>query len=229
MAVRIDLARIQALAAGGAYGGIFTLGGESVALCLSWLALLFHWNWIGAGWDLTPAEKDAIDAMIAEAVNDLMQPMEGGVMLIATVVAHAGGNLPDGYLRCNGQLYDRVDYPLLYAALHSTYIENDDEFRTPDLRGRTAIGEGTGYQLTPRDMNDMGGVEEHELTAEEMPEHQHQYDRMTLDAAGTFIHGSGYAKSENTSTATLWSGLGHDHETMQPWTAVRYIIKADDV
>ncbi len=44
---------------------------------------------------------------------------------------------------------------------------------TPDLRGRFILGAGQGKRLIPRKVNDMGGKENHVLTIDEMPAHNH--------------------------------------------------------
>lgn len=222
--VRLNYANIASLAASGAYGGARELDALTCAFLFSILAM---WPQFAFAWEDGDTAWDDIEAMLGQAANDLITEAESpSDMLIGTVVPYAGGSLPDLYILCNGQIYQRVDYPELYDVLHSTFHVNPTEFRTPDLRGRGIIGEGSGPGLSLRTIGELGGVEDVTLTAEEMPEHQHQYDRMTLDPAGTFIHGSGYTKSENTSTATLWSGLGQEHENMQPFFVLKYIIYA---
>ncbi len=228
VAVSLNLAEIQGLAAGGAYAGTFTLSGESAALVLSWLALLFHRNWVGAGYELTPAEIDIIDDMIAQCLTELMDPVEADGMRVGTCVASAEGSLPPLYLKCDGQLYDRVDYPLLYAALHSSFIENDDEFRTPDLRGRVPIGEGTGWSLTPRDMGDNAGEEEHTLSEAELARHDHTYSILQPNLAGTIVTGSGYTLMEHQNAPTSSEGSGYAHENMPPFFVIRWIIYAGE-
>lgn len=52
---------------------------------------------------------------------------------VGTIVAHAGVNVPDGWLVCDGTAYRKADYPALAAALGATGAGRD--FRVPDLRG----------------------------------------------------------------------------------------------
>lgn len=50
-----------------------------------------------------------------------------------TIVAHAGVNVPDEWLPCDGTTYRKGDYPALAAALGATGAGG--EFTVPDLRG----------------------------------------------------------------------------------------------
>lgn len=49
------------------------------------------------------------------------------------IVAHAGVNVPDEWLPCDGATYRKGDYPALAAALGATGAGS--EFTVPDLRG----------------------------------------------------------------------------------------------
>lgn len=59
----------------------------------------------------------------------------GGVssVPVGTIVAHAGVNVPDEWLPCDGTSYRKADYPALAAALDATGAGS--EFTVPDLRG----------------------------------------------------------------------------------------------
>lgn len=74
MARLLNLAGIQALAAATPYGGERSLTSESAALLISAASLLYDYNiWQGASYTLTDAEKDDIAAMLAQAVDDLLE------------------------------------------------------------------------------------------------------------------------------------------------------------
>lgn len=54
---------------------------------------------------------------------------------------------PEGYLFCQGQLLNRVDYPDLFTAIGTTWTGTGDpgtQFRLPDGRGRVGVGSGLG-------------------------------------------------------------------------------------
>jgi len=52
-----------------------------------------------------------------------------------TIVAFASATPPGGWLLCNGSAVSQATYPALYAAIGATL---------PDLRGKAAMGVGTG-------------------------------------------------------------------------------------
>ena len=52
---------------------------------------------------------------------------------VGTIVAHAGVNVPDDWLPCDGTAYRKGDYPALAAVMGATGAGG--EFTVPDLRG----------------------------------------------------------------------------------------------
>lgn len=154
-----------------------------------------------------------------------------GACMIGQIVSFATATLPPGYLACDGGVYNRVDWPRLYAVLDSAYILTADTFTTPDLRGKTVIGQGGGYSMAQT-----GGAATHTLTVSEMPAHAHTTQPhthgyigvATLDLLGEFP-GAGMAPSANVTAAsgvTVDSaGGGAAHENMPPYHALRYAIR----
>lgn len=226
MANELNLSEIQGLGSSGAYDGTFTLSGDSAALCLSWLAILRHFNWEGAGYELTDAEKDDIDEMIATALLELMlEATVDGTPLGAIIWTCTTDNLED-YIHCVGGNYDRVDYPDLYALLDDVYIIDVDTFTVPDLHGRVVIGDGRGGGLSDRDAGDTGGVEEHTLTTDEMPAHTHTIEVFSASASDeNFVDSSRDVSSEGNAT-TSSEGSDDPHENMPPFEVIRPWIRA---
>lgn len=157
--VRLILADIEDLAASGAYGGLRVISPKTSATVLSsavWLRQLF--NWIGAGYDLTEDEMDTIDELVSQLENDLMVGIPGQIITNMSKV-----NTP-GTLYCNGQRYNRVDYPELYAVLPDALIVSVDVFEVPQMNSRFWRGD-----TVPNPQGSIGGQNSVELLEKHLP------------------------------------------------------------
>lgn len=158
--------------------------------------------------------------------HNLLDYGTGGTMPIGQIIEHVLGTLPANWLPCDGGTYLRVDWPLLYAVLDSAYIVDADHFVTPDLRGRSPLGAGSGPGLTVRAVNASGGEESHVLAIGELPAHTHPVTAIQTTAGGAAnILGNTVAGIvHNLSTGSTGSGNGHN--TMHPFTAVKFAVVA---
>lgn len=61
---------------------------------------------------------------------------------IGTIKMVAHGNVPSGYLECNGQVVSRTTYSALFSAIGTTFGAGDGSttFKLPDLRGEFIRG-----------------------------------------------------------------------------------------
>ncbi len=92
------------------------------------------------------------------------------------IIAYGGAIIPGGWALCNGDILDgnQPEYAELYRVIRKQFGGGaGNQFRVPDLRGRTAIGTGRGQNLTTRGLGETLGRETHQLSLEEMPEHDH--------------------------------------------------------
>lgn len=80
----------------------------------------------------------------------------------------AFGFAPMGWARCDGQVLPKNQNQALYALIGNTYGGGGATFALPDLRTRTAIHWGSGYNL-----GQSGGEGNHQLTVAEIPAHRH--------------------------------------------------------
>ena len=70
----------------------------------------------------------------------------------------------------------------LFSLLGTTYGgDGRTTFGMPDLRGRTAMGQGNGPGLTPRGEGQKFGAEARTLTANQLPSHSHAVNANNLD------------------------------------------------
>lgn len=158
----------------------------------------------------------------------------------------AVGALPAGWLECDGTVLNQVGtYADLFALIGTTWNtggEAGGTFRLPDMRGRSPLGVGLGASLTNRNLADTGGVETHSLTAAENGPHSHAVNdpgHVHATTANLFPTGSigGFSGNEKPGATTtganatgisiVSSGSGAAHETMHPFSTVRFIIRAE--
>jgi microcystin-dependent protein len=150
-------------------------------------------------------------------------------MPAGTIVMYGAANgVPAGWLECNGQAVSRTTYLDLFNFLSTAWGSGDGSttFNLPDLRGRCPIGAGTGVSLTPRTFASLGGSEGHALTVAELPAHDHTMPGR--DNATSFASNRpGYAAggSINDTRTTGSAGSGAEHSSMQPYAAIRFIVK----
>jgi microcystin-dependent protein len=81
---------------------------------------------------------------------------------------------PMNWALCQGQRIEISQNQVLYALI-SNYYGGDGRiyYCLPDLRGRVAIGQGSGSGILPRFIGQMGGYERFVLTNRQMPSHSH--------------------------------------------------------
>lgn len=158
--------------------------------------------------------------------------------MIGAILPYATDTTPDGTLYCDGATYQRVDYPALYAALASVFIVDADNFTVPDLRGRAAIGDGTGSGLTPRAIGDSFGEETHVLTIAELAAHAHTtiphshpegiavpaVAQITVVPQPSAVPGVGVTGLSGVTVNSTGNDTAHNN--MQPSFALRYCIVA---
>jgi len=138
----------------------------------------------------------------------------GEEMPVGSILVYAGSTAPEGWLMCDGELYDILAYPELFEVLEFTYGENADKdaFRVPDLAGRVPVGPSATWHFNKLGRKD--GEAEVELRLDQMPEHSHNV------SASNHNHGLSVSPhSHNVSVSAHNHGLndsGHSHSTNDP-------------
>ena len=154
-----------------------------------------------------------------------------------TIIQSAAVTIPAGWLLCDGASLLKASYLNLFGAVGYTYGGSGLNFNVPDIRGRVAVGRGTGAGLTARALGTTGGEETHLLTVDEMPSHTH-----TSNATGG-TQGLSVSTGNNTMNAEVNGGAEPDlyalplalvinptgggtaHNVMQPFIVFNYLIK----
>lgn len=114
----------------------------------------------------------------------------------------AQSDIPDGWVLCDGTN------------------------NTPDLTDKFVLGAGSTYTV-----GDIGGETAHSLTIDEIPSHNHTFQRHMLnrDDDGVNTGQSGYGVNNKTidiyETTTSSTGGGQAHNNMPPYYALCYIMK----
>lgn len=185
-------------------------------------ALSFPFNWEQHGTDTVAEVVEAANTMFLNIQS------EGLYAMVGAIIPYATATVPVNTLACDGTTYQKADYPELYSVLDSAFIIDSNSFRTPDLRGRTVVGNGQGTGLTNRSVGGTGGQENHTLTETEMPTHSHAFtiweDLFVApgEAPGADFAGVGFPIGIGTNP----TGGNGAHNNMQPYSVLRYCIIA---
>lgn len=196
----------------------------------------------------------AANATVAEQANTLEADYLSRLLPIGMVTPFAGSTAPDGWLLCDGSALNQNEYPDLYAVIGNSYGGSGNTFNLPDLRGRAPFGYHA-QQDTFSTLGSTGGTVDHQLTVEEMPEHNHTGE---TDNDGAHRHrGNAWMVVEEGNDASVIRDLDDDdqpnegpadirndesahkhnfttdptggnepHPNMPPFQVLNYIIKA---
>ena len=113
-------------------------------------------------------------------MSKIMGKHSGGT--VGEVHSYSGSSIPNFALACDGSTVLQASFPKLFAILGTTWNiggEPVGSFRLPDLRGRTILGDGAGYALTPRTLGQTLGFETHVVGAAHIPAHTHNWGAQT--------------------------------------------------
>lgn len=176
---------------------------------------------------------------------------------IGTVIAYAGpwseSLYADGWMECDGREVDiSTSTEALYQVLNNRYGgEEGKSFRLPDMRGRFLLG-STQETGDAKGLGECGGEEETQLTAAQVPAHQHTLaghhhkwhaanrsgnyglgqatNAEFFNAQGTMIQGStqdlytDFQQADQTRE-TIVTQPAAVHNNMPPYLAINFLIR----
>lgn len=94
-----------------------------------------------------------------------------------------GSFCPTNWMLANGQTLTIADYPVLYAAIGTTYGGNGSStFQLPNLMGRVPVGQGSAVGGGNYLLGQAGGSETVQLSANHLPAHSHDLVASTQPA-----------------------------------------------
>ena len=140
---------------------------------------------------------------------------------------------PRGWAFCDGQILPINQNQSLYSLLGTTYGgDGRTSFALPDLRSRSPLHRGDGYQLGQN-----GGAETVTLTVAEIAAHTHAAEASSTAGDVNRPEGhiladnvGGYRDYEPATNTALRSGTvanaggGQAHTNMQPYTTISFCI-----
>jgi microcystin-dependent protein len=198
-------------------GATVVLGGDSRAVLFSALAALEQlWQWTKFP-ALDAADVDYIKQILATANLELMQTMIGEIVMYTTAAA------PAFTLPCDGDTYNREDYPELYAVLDAAYILDADTFVTPALQSRSPIGAGAALGLSTYTVNQIAGEESHLLVLSEIPSHSHglfEFTALAVEPGELPVLDPNPLALRSSDSA----GGDNGHNTIHPVNAVKFAV-----
>ncbi len=160
---------------------------------------------------------------------------------LGAVLPWPSGDIPVGWMLCDGRSVSRVDHAGLFSLIGESYGGGDGTatFNLPDLRGRVVAGVddmgGSAANIIQghwaRQLGGKGGEAEHQLTISEMPSHQHFGFGENIPGWGNGTlgpnnhQGPDSGDHDNYMLGTTPSGGGDAHNIIQPTLMMNWIIK----
>ncbi len=173
-------------------------------------------------WEQLPGDTSVQDTVdLWDAIHDEFS--KGIFCMIGAIVPILNDSTPGHMLLCDGSTFLKVDYPELYDVLPVALIVDINTGQLPDLRETFVVGAGVTIAE-----HSTGGEAEHTLTVDELPAHDHLYDKETynIDVESVGIPDPTGVGLPAIPTLTSSTGSGDAHENMPPYYALKYAVIA---
>ncbi len=148
---------------------------------------------------------------------------------------------PVGWMSCEGQLLPIATFDALFALIGTKYGgDGVNNFKLPDLRGRTPVGAGRAATGTPYPIGQSGGCETVAIGAQGLPAHTHPVRVAGAPASshspagllpgdGPAIYSSVAPGAAMAPAACSTSGGGAAHENVGPYLPLRWMIAVEGI
>mgnify|MGYP000405387397 CR=1 FL=1 len=164
-----------------------------------------NWEQVGAK---TPDEM----ATEMSKMYDIL--MEGSHCMIGSLIHYATSLPPTGVLACDGAVYNRVDYPILYDAILPILQIDADTFNVPNIQDAFMLASGANHDVFTN-----GGDETVTLSIDQLPSHSHSYNVPTtnIDVESVGVPDPTGAGIPMLPAVTGNTGNNQAHENMPPF------------
>lgn len=162
--------------------------------------------------------------------------MGGGTPYVGQLILVPYNFAPNGWMLCQGQLVSISQYEVLFQLIGTTYGgDGQQTFALPDLRGRSAIGAGSGPGLQTYVQGQVGGAEQVTLTVQQIPTHSHAFACTAasatsgvpnggVPAAGLQEYSTGAPTGNMNAGMMLPVGGSQPHDNRQPYLTLNWCI-----
>lgn len=163
---------------------------------------------------------------------------DGSIAPVGSIVIWGSEDIPENYLKCEGQILSREEYASLFNVIGTTFGDGDGTttFALPDMRNYVVVGMSDDTNINA--IGKKYGEKEVTLTVDEIPYLEADvYD--TLDnklptgwntgSANTNIIATTASENMGRTLKAKFNGGGQAHNNMQPSMAMVFIIKAYEI
>lgn len=155
--------------------------------------------------------KILVSAAAASFALTAAAPAQAGTEpFIGEIVAYGTNFCPLGWERADGRLLAIAENDALYALYGTTYGgDGQTTFALPDLRGRAAVGDGTGAGLSSVVQGQTMGSETFSVTTAAMPSHTHVATMRAVAANGNtnIPTGNSLARDDDATNNSMYSTI----------------------